>query len=151
MKRVVVDTNIIISGTFWRGAPLTVLQGADDGLYTLLTSDELLEELQRTLSKRRFERVFAALGVTTEDVLALYQARAEKVTPAEIPPDAVRDAKDIPVLACAVGGKADVIVSGDKDLLSIGNYTYIPVLSAVQFLERRTAPPTESSTESPAE
>ena len=143
MKRVVADTNIIVSGTFWRGKPLEVLQGAEKGLYILLTSDELLEELQRTLNKRKFERILIALGISVQDVLAIYQENAAKVVPTKIPSDAVRDEKDIPVLACAVGGKADAIVSGDSDLLSIGNYENIPILSARQFLDLNAVVPNQ--------
>ena len=143
MKRVVVDTNIIISATFWQGAPLAVLRGAEEGLHVLLTTDELLEELRRTLSKPKFERVFIALGITSKDVLALYEERAEKVTPAQIPSGVIRDVKDIPILACALGGNADSIISGDKDLLSMGSYENIPILSGTQFLERSAVPPDE--------
>ena len=135
MLRVVVDTIIIVSGTFWCGTPLTVLQGAENGLYTLLLSSELLEELRHTLNKPKFERVFGALGIMPQDIILLFEARAEKVVPSEIPSGAVRDIKDIPVLACAVGGNANVIVSGDNDLLTLGRYASIPILNALQFLE----------------
>jgi uncharacterized protein len=69
-------------------------------------------------------------------ILSEYRTITELVTPAEIPPDAIRDPKDIPVLACAVGGKADYIVSGDNDLLVLTAYQNIPILSAAQFLKR---------------
>jgi predicted nucleic acid-binding protein len=58
------------------------------------------------------------------------------VVPAEIPPDVVRDSKDRAVLACAVGGKADYIVSGDEDLLVLSIYENIPILNANQFVDR---------------
>jgi uncharacterized protein len=145
MKRVVVDTNIIISGTFWRGTPLEVLKMGEAGQYTWLRSDDLAAELHKTLNRRKFDHIFAALGIMPTDVIGLYLSHTEKVSPAEIPADAVRDAKDIPVLACAVGGQADVIVSGDKDLLALGKYANIPILNAAQFLEELASAQADSS------
>jgi predicted nucleic acid-binding protein len=52
----------------------------------------------------------------------------------------VRDPKDVMILACAVGGKADFIVSGAKDLLTLVSYEGIPILTAEQFLKRVANP-----------
>ena len=59
---------------------------------------------------------------------------SELVEPAEIPDDAVRDPKDRIILACAVGGQADYIISGDKDLTTLGTYAGIPIVTPAQFL-----------------
>lgn len=60
-----------------------------------------------------------------------FRTIAQIVVPAAIPSDAVRDKDDVHVLACAVGGQADYIVSGDEDLLTVGAYQGIPIVTVI--------------------
>jgi len=136
MIRAVADTNLIISGLFWRGNPSLIYDAASKGVYVSLTTTDLIDELDRVLHYPKFAARLAAIGKTANSIITNYRAITELVTPAEIPSDAVRDPKDLPVLACAVGGKADFIVSGDNDLLVLATYQNIAILSAAQFLER---------------
>lgn len=136
MTRTVLDTNIIVSGLFWQGTERVVLRAATFQTYTLLVSDETLAELDDVLSRDKFAKLRAALGKTADQLVSEIQEIAELVTSAEIPPDVVRDPKDRAVLACAVGGNANSIVSGDKDLLVLSVYQNITILTAAQFLSR---------------
>jgi predicted nucleic acid-binding protein len=68
--------------------------------------------------------------------------------PADVPEDAVRDPKDRMILACAVGGKADIIVSGDKDLVVLKAYQGISIVTPSDFLGI-VNPPTESLLDEP--
>ncbi len=135
MLRAVLDTNIIISALFWKGLPRVVFDAALDKLYFSLSSEALTTEVHRTLSYPKFAQQIANVELNIEQLVAQYLATAIVVLPADIPPDAVRDPKDRMVLACAVGGKADFIISGDKDLLILGSYDNIPILSSAQFLQ----------------
>ncbi len=101
-----------------------------------MTSEALLTELKIVLARPKFEPKFLSTGKTPEGTVEEFVGLVEIVVPATIPPDSVRDAKDIAVLACAVGGKADFIVSGDKDLLILNTYERIPIVNADQFLQR---------------
>jgi len=58
----------------------------------------------------------------------------------EVPVDVVRDPKDRAVLECAVGGNADFIVSGDRDLLVLAAYQNIVILTAEQFVQHMAKP-----------
>jgi putative PIN family toxin of toxin-antitoxin system len=131
--RVVLDTNTIISGLFWGGVPWQVYSAAFAEHYTLLTTDDLLNELMIVLNRPKFVQSLAIFKRTAEDIVSEYRQVAEFVIPAEIPSDVIRDPKDRAVLACAVGGKADFIVSGDKDLLILRTYENIRILNAAQF------------------
>ncbi len=136
MIRAVLDTNIIVSGLLWGGPPGRVFQAARDELFVAILTETLLSEILRVLSRDKFRTQLAARQMQVESIGQQYRAAAQMVETAEIPPEVIRDPKDVVVLACAVGGKADFIVSGDKDLLTLGTYESIPILTAEQFLGR---------------
>src|SRR5260221_10441943 len=135
MLRVVVDTNVIISALFFGGKPGAVYQAGTDKKFRFVTSDALVNEFREVLSRPKFSEYFARLGKSVENFVNAYATAADVISPASIPSGVVRDPKDEMVLACAVGGKAEYIVSGDTDLLSLNLYSDIPIVSASQFIE----------------
>jgi len=136
MIRATIDTNIIVSGLFWAGLPGQVFAAAQNEEFISLLTEALVAELATVLAREKFAVQLLKRQKTVESVIQEYRSAGEIVEPAQIPADAVRDPKDRMVLACAVGGKADYIVSGDKDLLVLGAYEKIPILSADQFLQQ---------------
>ncbi len=132
--RVVLDTNTIISGLFWDGLPGRVYDGAIDERYTLLASKALLNELLDVLQRPKFAPALKATSRTSETIMMRHRQIATIVEPVEIPSDVIRDPDDRDVLGCAVGGHADYIVSGDKDLLTLQLYDGITIVSAGTFL-----------------
>lgn len=76
----------------------------------------------------------ALIGKTAGEVLADYQAVVDVVEPRIVPRVVIRDADDDQVIAAALAAQADVIISGDDDLLSIGSYKTIRILTAAQAL-----------------
>lgn len=135
MIRAVLDTNVLISAIFWSGAPAKVYDAAAKRRFTSLTSELLLTELNDVLSRPKFAAGFTAKQKTPAMLIAEYRELAELVDPVPVPPDIVRDPKDKPVLACAVGGSANFIVSGDKDLQVLLEYQGISIVTADQFLQ----------------
>jgi uncharacterized protein len=136
MKRVVLDTNIVVSALFWKGTPRVVYDAALEKHYLMLTTEALAAELKRVLAYPKFAEQIAKRELEVDSVVGDYLAIAVAVLPGEVPAEVIRDPKDRDVLACAIGGKADFIVSGDKDLLVLSQYENIPILSADQFLEQ---------------
>jgi putative PIN family toxin of toxin-antitoxin system len=122
MKRVTVDTNIFISALFWKGKPDQVIEVFRQKQALLLVSEDILDELERKLNSAKFTDALQKIGSSPEEVVAIYRDLAEIVQAADVADDAVRDAKDRMILACAVGGNANVLVSGDKDLLALETY-----------------------------
>lgn len=133
--RVVVDTNTVISALFWDGVPWQVYNAALSEQYTLLTTEALINELRSVLLRPKFAPALTAIQTTVDEIIVEYREIAEPVIPVEIGADDIRDAKDRVVLACAVGGKADYIISGDKDLLVLVTYQDIPIVKAAQFVQ----------------
>ena len=134
--RAVLDTNLLVSYLLVHRPPIATL--IDEHLaqerFTLVSTPALLEELTRVLRYPRLQRYYDA--ATRDRFVALSAALSELVElPEEIPP-ICRDPDDDRVIACAVVGRAAVIVSGDKDLLDLGEVGGIPILTAAQFLAR---------------
>jgi putative PIN family toxin of toxin-antitoxin system len=132
----VLDTNVLVSGLIAaEGAPRQILDAWSEGDYTLVTSLYLVEELAHVLSYPRIAEQLPLDDAELGAVLTGLLAKAE-VTPGQLHlPGVTRDPKDDAVVACAVEGKADYIVSGDQDLLALGEYQGIRVITPRQFVE----------------
>lgn len=133
--RLVLDTNVVISGLLWRGAPGQLIDEAQNGRITLFSSVDLLLELRGVLSRPKFAHVVERSGVTVEELFEGYASLAELVAPAPIEIPASRDPDDDRVLAAAVVAEADMIVSGDADLVDLGTYCDIRIVTARSALE----------------
>jgi putative PIN family toxin of toxin-antitoxin system len=101
--------------------------------YTLLHSRPLLEELVDVLNRPRIREKYRLTDQDIQVVVGLLLLRGEAVAPAERI-TACRDPKDDKFLEVAVAGKADVIVSGDDDLLTMHPYAGIPIVVSSVFL-----------------
>lgn len=120
--RLVLDTNVAASGLLWGGTPAQLLDAAQIGEVELFTSAVLLAELAGILKREKFAKALAATGLSVEELVLGYAALATVIMPAEIPPTIAADPGDDLVLACALAAKADLIVSGDKHLHSLGEH-----------------------------
>lgn len=137
--RVVLDTNTIISGLLWSGAPRTVLQLIERGEIAPCISLALITELQTVLERPKFEARLAAVAETPAEAVNRYLQYAD-VIDVPAPPERVvaNDPDDDHVLACAIAASADYIVSGDQHLLDLGRYEGISILNAADFLAADT-------------
>lgn len=143
MKRIVLDTNIVVSAFLWGGTPRQVISAAIENGILLLSSDEIINEVEQTLNKLKFDDQLRLIGKTREQIVSEYAHLVTLVPPAPVPEGTVRDSKDDIVLATAVGGKADTLVSGDKDLTDLKEYQGIVILTPAQCLSI-LFPPTEA-------
>jgi putative PIN family toxin of toxin-antitoxin system len=134
--RAVIDTNLIIRAVIKPGGTVgAVLRRLRDGGYTLLYSEPLLIELADVLNRPRIRQKYGLSTQEIETVLALILLRGEAVTPARRI-DVCRDPKDNMILEAAAAGNADVISSGDQDLLSLREFEGIPIVVPAEFLRR---------------
>ena len=132
--RVVVDTNVLVRALIMpHGTAGPVLLRLRHGDYTLLYAQSLLEELLDVLNRPHIRHKYGLTEQDIETVMGLVLLHGEAVTP-EQRISACRDPKDDKFLEVAVAGKADVIVSGDKDLLALHPFAGIPILSPADFL-----------------
>jgi putative PIN family toxin of toxin-antitoxin system len=137
--RVVLDTNVAVSAMLWNGTPARLLALARGDRIRLCTSAALLDELHGVLLRRKLTTMVARTGRTATELLADYARLTFRVRVRAGRINVARDPDDNTVLACAVAARASQIVSGDDDLLSVGSYRGIEILSpaaAVHRLER---------------
>lgn len=134
--RLVLDTNTVVSGLLWLGPPGKLIDAAQARAASLLTSAPLLAELHGVLARRKFARQLEARGLQVTQLFEDYVALATLVTPAGIAPVIAKDPSDDAVLACALGAQADLIVSGDADLLGLKSFQRIPIVRVSEALVR---------------
>ena len=126
--RVVFDTNVLYAAFAAKGFCEELLDEAA-GACELIWSDTLREEFESILSRRH------EIGTATRVALAAYVDLCEFVEPKPLSERICRDADDDVVLATALAGKADVIVTGDNDLLVLKEFRGTRILSPRKFLE----------------
>lgn len=141
MLRVVFDTNLFVSSVLVKaGLPAQALDAWRALRFLLLTSPAIMAEIAATL---RYDRIRLKYGLTEEDVTALLDLLAADAVliagQTDVSGSLPEDPDDEIVLACALEGAADLIVSGDKHLLSLGEFRGIPILTVRQFLDQLPA------------
>ena len=130
--RIVLDTNVFVSGVFFGGVPYRILDAWRRGRVTIVVSPAILDE---------YRRVGEELAREHEDIdlspfLSLVAAHAEVIDPPDLPSPVCRDRDDDKFFACALAGEVSVIVSGDRDLLAVDGYRGVSVLKPREFLAR---------------
>jgi len=134
--RVVIDTNVVVSGLLWHGAPHALIEHARAGTVTLISSPALLAELAEVIQRSKFQAILARTNTNPERMLMELRQLAEIIDPPPLPTPVSRDPDDDTVLALAVVSQADLIVSGDADLLVLGTHADIPIVDAATAIAR---------------
>jgi putative PIN family toxin of toxin-antitoxin system len=111
--RIVADTNVWIRALLGGRVTLPVLDARRAGKFTVVVSEHLIAELIAVWQRPRLRKRIRAEDATR--LIKQLRFRGEMVEPATVPPHC-RDPRDEPVLAAAINGHADAIVSGDADL-----------------------------------
>ncbi len=133
--RFVTDTNIAISALLWGGRPRELLRLAFDPTRLILfSSPVLLAELERVLAYPKLQRQIAKTGLSPDALYFHYRSIVTMVEPAKVRQLVARDPDDDHVIAAALTAQADAIVSGDDDLLALGDKAGVPVLRVGEAL-----------------
>lgn len=135
---IVLDTNTVISGLFWKGAPRQVLDLARFGTFTLFTSPDLLSELADVLGRKKFSARLALAEISVEELVFGYASLAKTVRPIKIETVIKAGPDDDKVLACAKAANVEIIASGDNHLLDLKEYEGIQIMTVNQLLEQHT-------------
>jgi putative PIN family toxin of toxin-antitoxin system len=137
--RVVLDTNVLLSGLLWHGAPHTLIERVREGTLILVSSPALLAELSEVIARPQFATILVRSNTSRERSLAELHALAEVLTPPPLAEPVCRDPDDDAVLALALAARADLIVSGDRDLLDLKRFQNIPIVTPAEALRRTKA------------
>jgi uncharacterized protein len=131
VHRVTADTNILVSGLIYRrGKPFQFLRMALEGEINLAISPAIIEETLGVLVRK-----FGATASDLPEYRETLEEAARTVHPA-VQLDVIKeDPADDRILECAVSAGSDYIVTGDKDLLRLGRYDSIRILTVADFFE----------------
>lgn len=130
IERVVLDSNILISAIVFGGKPLDVLSMILNESIDGIISRHLLAELSDVLSKN-FSIHSTEIDLIQEEIEDVFEIVQPKKSI-----HVVRDDSDNKVIEAAVEGNCDYIITGDKDLLSLGIYKGIKIITASEFLNK---------------
>jgi len=131
----VLDTNVVVSALLWGGTPFKLFEMATEGKLSLYTSPALIAELREVLSRDHLARRLANQQTAVEDAIRLYEALFIPVTPLSTPRVVPNDIDDDQVIACALAVGAQLIVSGDSDLLVLHPWKGIHILNAAEAVQ----------------
>jgi hypothetical protein len=130
--RIVLDTNVLLSALVRPGVCKLVLDACLlRKKHNVVLSEHILREFARVAQVK-----FEVPGSEVRNTVGFLRRVTELVEPADVPPGACRDPDDLPVLGTALAGRADCLVTGDADLLALGEYRGIPILTPRGFYER---------------
>jgi putative PIN family toxin of toxin-antitoxin system len=129
--RLVLDTNVVASALLWGGVPRLLLQAGREKHVELFTSAPLLAELTDILGRRKFDKKIAASALTVDQLVDRYAALTALVRPLPTPRIAP-DPDDDVVIGTALAAKADLVVTGDKPLLSVADYQGVRIVGVSQ-------------------
>ena len=132
--RIVVDTNVFISGLLWQGTAATVMEHVLNQETVCLTADTL-RELEEVLVYEKFHDRIAKLSFQITEFIDNLTDRALVVIAPDIEVDIIKDdPSDNKFLSCARATGADYIISGDRHLLKLRVFEGIPIIAPSTFL-----------------
>jgi putative PIN family toxin of toxin-antitoxin system len=129
--RIVLDTNVIISGILFGGIPRSILDMLISGKHDFSLSMAIIEEIREVLNRPKFGFDNGNALMVVEELHSLCTI----VKPVKLINFIVDDPADNKILECAVAANAEIIISGDSHLLSVGSYKGIKILSPRQFVD----------------
>ncbi|MGZ8285873.1 MAG: putative toxin-antitoxin system toxin component, PIN family [Allosphingosinicella sp.] len=132
--RLVLDTNVMVSALLWEGNPGRLLAKAENGEARLYASRFLLDELEDALGRPKLAKRVGLTGLGVADMVASYRQVATVKRPKPLSRTFSRDPDDDHVIACALAARADFLVTGDGDLLSLGTVEGVRIVSPMDLL-----------------
>ena len=133
--RLVLDTNVVLSALLWRGSPYHLLEAIrQHGAVRLFTSAAPVTELAEVLNRPFAAKRLALLERTALEMVADYLVVADLVVPSAVPRVVTPDADDDHVIAACVAAQADLLVSGDRHLLVIGQHQATRIVTPAEAL-----------------
>ena len=129
--RIVIDTNVIASAVFFGGKPYQLLRYIMEGRVGVVASKEIVDEYEEIILRLRQKYPAITTKIPLQNLLTKFE-----IIRVSSDIHVSRDSDDDKFISCAVDGKCLYIVSGDEDLLTIGNYQGIEILTVAGFLER---------------
>jgi uncharacterized protein len=130
---VVIDVNVWISGLLWGGTPAQVLQLAQRKAIASYISLELLLELETSLRRPKFQTQLQKRDQTVESLSSIARSISTLVVISSIEIPELRDQTHVKILATAIAAQAQILITGDLDLLTLHPFQAIQILTPGDF------------------
>ena len=125
-----------LAAIIWGGIPDRIIVLGQSHILTIAMSQELLNEIETTFHKPKFRTKLQALDLRVSNVINLIRESVILYPIDEIIVPKLRDADDNIVIATAIAAQADVIITGDRNLLILSEYQGINIMTPKNFLAR---------------
>ena len=130
--KIVLDTNVLVSGIFFSGPPFEILQAWFNRTIQFVLSVEILDEYRRV--SMELAKQFPETDISS--FLDLVTVNSKMIETPPLPGPVCEDPDDDKFIACAIAGKTKMIVSGDKHLLKVDGFRYIRVYKPRDFVDK---------------
>ena len=130
--RIILDTNVFISGIFFSGPPSQILKEWQTKSFQIALSEEIFSEYQRVADELSYNYP----QVDIAPIIELVTVHGQLIDTKGIDISICEDPDDDKFIECAIAGKCDIIVSGDKHLLKLSGYKGIKILTPREFVEQ---------------
>jgi len=135
MKRITVDTNILISATFWHGDSEKIIDKAENKEVTLVLSKEILEEYNQVLEYEEIKEKIKNKNLEMKKAM-LKIGTISEIVEVNSKVDAVKeDPDDNKIIECAIDGNSEYIITKDRHLLKLKEHKGIKILTPEEFLK----------------
>src|SRR3989338_4519520 len=135
MIKVVFDSNILVSATFWTGDSFTVLNQADKGVIKNFLSKEIEEEYRRVITSEEIIEKQERLRLNMQEIVERVIITSMIVIPKRKITAVNDDPDDDKIIECAVEGKVDYIITQDNHLLKLKDFEGIRIVTPKEFLD----------------
>ncbi|MCL1947787.1 MAG: putative toxin-antitoxin system toxin component, PIN family [Chitinivibrionia bacterium] len=129
--KLVLDTNIFVSAFYWGGNPQKIINRVIDGLDSLCISNEILNEIAVVMARPKFN---TATEIIEEYVQAIEKLGRKVFVTGKIK-GICRDKNDDDKIECGITGGADYLITGDEDLLVLGFYKNLKIVTIKEYLK----------------
>jgi uncharacterized protein len=130
VRRVVVDANVFVSGIIWSsGFPFRILKAWEKDFFLLVTSLPMIDEVARVLRYPKIQKKYAVDDNAIKGIIGSLLRYSVLVTDLPDVKEIADDPADTNVLATAVAGRAETIVTGDSHLLRLSRYRDIQIVT----------------------
>ncbi|MBN2458572.1 putative toxin-antitoxin system toxin component, PIN family [Candidatus Woesearchaeota archaeon] len=133
--KITVDTNILVSATFWKGDPEKIITMAENKVIKLILSKDILNEYTQVLEYPEIKDKVKDKGLIVNRTIEKIISISTIVEPKDKVRIVTADSDDDKIIECAMAGKVDYIVSMDKHLLNL-DYKDIPIITPSEFVKK---------------
>jgi uncharacterized protein len=132
--KITIDTNVLISGSLWKGASDKILEKVENKEIELILSKNIIEEFSEVLNYDEIKNKIRDKGLEIRRTVEKIVSISNTIEPLEKLKIITEDSDDNMVLECAVEGKVDFIITQDKHLLKLREFQEIKIITPEEFL-----------------